>query len=566
MPPQITDSAKLNRRDVFSALSALGIGSAVWCRSVAAQVDENNVITADMIQQAEWISGLELTDDERQRTINSIKRLLRNFQRARAVLVDHHQEPAFAFNPAPWIQPSSQPTARNQATLVNAKPPALPDNDSDLAFLSIVQLGSLLRTRQITSVQLTKLYLSRLKKYDSILKCVVTLTEDLALKQAERADQEISAGRYRGPLHGIPWGAKDLIAIPGHPTTWGAAPFREQAFDFTATVAERLEAAGAVLVAKLTLGALAMGDKWFGGMTRNPWNVEQGSSGSSAGSAAAVVAGLVGFAIGTETHGSIISPCRRCGATGLRPTFGRVSRYGCMPLSWTLDKLGPIARGVEDCAVVLDAIHGFDEKDSSTVEQPFQWPATKPLNELRVGFVKTRAAAEDRADLRILKQLGVQLVEIELPSKLPTSAMLVMLDVEASTVFEELTRNHITESLNSWPTTFRAGQFIPAVEYLRAARVRRLLMDEMKDVMENVDLYVGGNDVTLCNLTGHPTIVMPNKLRTVNGTQTPGYITFTGRLYGESDLLNVAMAWQNATGFHLNHPDLSTNSDASPSN
>ena len=332
--------------------------------------------------------------------------------------------------------------------------------------------------------------------------------------------------------------------------------FKDQSFDFTATVAERLAEAGAVLVAKLTLGALAMGDKWFGGMTRNPWNPDQGSSGSSAGSASAVSAGLVGFAIGTETYGSIVSPSRRCGATGLRPTFGRISRHGCMPLSWTMDKLGPIARGVEDCAIVLDAVHGFDGHDPSAVDQPFDWPGSKPLDQLKVGYIKSRTKTDERSDLKVLKKLGVQLVEISLPNKYPVSSIVMMLESEASTVFDDITRKHITESLNSWPDTFRRGQFIPVVEYLRASRVRSLLLQEMRTVMEDVDLYVGGNDLALCNLTGHPTVVMPNGFREFNGRTVPGYITFTGRLYGEQNLLTVAQAWQNETGFHLKRPDL----------
>lgn len=541
----------------MSILSSLGIGSLVWCRALGAQVAQQNAVTAEMIQQAEWIAGLELTDDERQQTIDSMTSMLNDFQQLREVNVDHHDEPAFAFNPAPWLPPSGQPVVRNQARLVDVETPPQPVDDTALAFLPVAKLAPLMRSRQITSVQLTKLYLGRLKKYDPLLKCVVTLTEDLALRQAAEADREIAAGHYRGLLHGIPWGAKDLIAVPGYPTTWGAAPFKEQRLDITATVAERLQVAGAVLVGKLAMGALAMGDQWFGGMTRNPWNPVQGSSGSSAGSASAVAAGLVGFAIGTETHGSIISPCRRCGATGLRPTFGRVSRFGCMPLSWTLDKLGPITRGVEDCAIVLDAIHGFDGQDSAAVDRPFAWPPTTPLSEIRVGYVKNRIPAEERSDLQVLKELGVQLLPIQLPASIPVAAQLLMLDVEAATVFEDLTRKHVTESLNSWPATFRKGLLIPAVEYLRASRVRRLLMTEMKQLMDTVDVYVGGRDITLGNMTGHPTVVMPNQFRSNrDGLKTPGYITFTGQLYGETALLSVAKAWQNATGFHLQQPDI----------
>ena len=403
-------------------------------------------------------------------------------------------------------------------------------------------------------MELTKLYLERLKKYDPALHCVVTLTEDLALKQAEQADREIAAGRYRGPLHGIPWGAKDLISYPGYKTTWGATPFKDRVIDTKATVAKKLEEAGAVLVAKLTLGALAMGDQWFGGMTRNPWDIKRGSSGSSAGSASATSAGLVGFGIGSETLGSIVSPCRECGTTGLRPTFGRVSRHGCMTLSWSMDKLGPIARSVEDCALIFGAIHGSDGLDAAAIDRPFTWPLRRDLRSLKVGYFESRTPVKEREELKVLGELGVKLVPIALPTKYPVQAISLILGTEASAAFDDLTRQGITEGLNRWPRTFRLGEFVPAVEYIRANRVRSLLMQEMEEVMSKVDLYVGGNDLTLTNLTGHPTVVMPSKMFTQGGSERPGSITFTGRLYGEAELLAVAHAFQQATGYHLKHP------------
>ncbi len=326
----------------------------------------------------------------------------------------------------------------------------------------MTELSALLRTRQITSVQLTEIYLQRLRRFDPLLRCVVSFTDDLAFRQARQADQEISAGLYRGPLHGVPWGAKDLISYPGYKTTWGATPFRDQELDMKATVASRLEAAGAVLVAKLSLGALAMGDMWFGGRTRNPWNPAQGSSGSSAGSAAATAAGLVGFALGSETLGSIVSPCRRCGATGLRPTFGRVSRYGCMALAWSMDKIGPITRSVEDTALVLDAIHGYDGLDSTAVDAPFHWPPARELSTLTVGYFESnRRRDQPRPELDILKQLGVKLKPIELPEKFPSRDLVLMLDVEAGAAFDALTRQGVTEGLNSWPGTFRKRSSSP---------------------------------------------------------------------------------------------------------
>jgi Asp-tRNA(Asn)/Glu-tRNA(Gln) amidotransferase A subunit family amidase len=424
--------------------------------------------------------------------------------------------------------------------------------------LPVTELSSLIRSRQVTSTELTKLYLDRLKRFDALLKCVVNFTEDLALKQAAQADAEIAKGQYRGPLHGIPWGAKDLIAYPGYPTTWGAPQFKGRILNEKATVAARLEEAGAVLIAKLTLGALAMGDHWFGGITKSPWDPRRGSSGSSAGSASAVAAGLVGFAIGSETLGSIVSPCRACGATGLRPTFGRVSRHGCMSLAWSMDKIGPIARSVEDCALVFDAIHGHDGLDTSAVDQPFEWPPRRPLEGLKVGYVEQpRRPPDERQELHSLRAIGLELVPIKLPDGFPLEAITLMLGTEAATVFDELTRKHVSEGLNSWPDTFRQGQFVPAVEYLRAARVRTLLMRAMAKVMEKVDLYVGsGPDLVITNLTGHPTVVFPGNFSDRDGRPAPGSITLTGRLYDETTILAVAHAYQQATGNHLGQPPL----------
>jgi Asp-tRNA(Asn)/Glu-tRNA(Gln) amidotransferase A subunit family amidase len=378
----------------------------------------------------------------------------------------------------------------------------------------------------------------------------------LALAQAEKADREIAAGRYRGPLHGVPWGAKDLIAYPGFKTTWGAGVFQGQVLNEKATVARRLEEAGAVLVAKLTLGALAWGDEWFGGMTRNPWNPKEGSSGSSAGSASAAVAGLVGFAIGSETLGSIVSPCRRCGASGLRPTFGRVSRHGCMSLGWSMDKLGPICRSIEDCALVFGAIHGADGLDPTAVDRPFSWPAQRDLRTYSVGYIEGGPPVNERRELVVLKDLGVKLVPIKLPSKYPVGALTVILNTEAAAVFDDLTRRGISEGIGKWGSSFRQGEFVPAVEYLRANRVRTLLMREMQELMEGLDAYVGGDDLTITNLTGHPTAVLPDGMRKQNGVETPGSITFTGKLFGETELLALAHTYQEATGAHLKRPTL----------
>jgi Amidase len=332
--PRDQKTNKLPRRRVLKVLGSLGVGSAVFRRALAAQVQETGMVTPEMVQQAEWVAGLQLKPEDREAAARGLKQALDGFKKLRAVTLDNSVPPAVLFNPAPCNL--TQPSATRSRSASGTYPetaPQRPATDEDLAFLPVAQLAALIRARQVTSQELTKLYLSRLRQYDPVLRCVVTYTEELALKQAERADREIAAGQYRGPLHGIPWGAKDLIAVPGYKTTWGATPFKDQVIETKATIAARLEEAGAVLVAKLALGALAQGDQWFGKMTRNPWNVREGSSGSSAGSACATSAGLVAFAIGSETLGSIVSPCTRCGVTGLRPTFGRVSRFGCMTLS-----------------------------------------------------------------------------------------------------------------------------------------------------------------------------------------------------------------------------------------
>jgi Asp-tRNA(Asn)/Glu-tRNA(Gln) amidotransferase A subunit family amidase len=476
-------------------------------------------------------------------------------------------------------------------------------------------------TRKASSLALTEMYLQRLKRYDTVLKFTVTLTEERALAQAKEADRDIAAGKYRGPLHGMPWGAKDLLATKGYRTTWGAGGFESQMIDEDATVVQRLDKAGAVLVAKLTLGALALGDVWFGGVTRNPWNTNQGSSGSSAGPASATAAGCVAFSIGSETLGSISSPSTRCGCTGLRPTFGLVPRTGAMALSWSMDKLGPICRSVEDCALVLDAIYGPDGKDRAAINAAFRWDASTDWKKLRVGYLKTeferkpdeqqqptkeeppttpeeqkkreeqkkhqeaaRARAEyDRkyndAALAKLREMGVKLVPIEMP-KFPYSAMITMLTAESAAAFDELTRTGKDKLLTSqkdydWPNTFRTARFIPAVEYIQAARARRLVMDAVAKVFDEFDVIVAptnSNQLLITNLTGNPAVILPNGLRgndapkpisdepgdrqNVGGPGTPTSLTFLGRLFGEGNLLALARAYQEASGFHLQHPKL----------
>jgi Asp-tRNA(Asn)/Glu-tRNA(Gln) amidotransferase A subunit family amidase len=578
----------ISRRRVLGVLAGLGIGTETWRRALAQQVAEQGAVTAEMLKAAEWISGVELSDEDRESTARALRGLLRNFAALREVKIGYDVTPAVTFAAQPRPLPAMR-AVRNRAMLSEAAAGARPDSDDALAFAPVTELAALIRSRQVTSLELTQLALSRLKKFNGLLKCVVNYTEEDALKMARKADQEIAAGIYRGPLHGIPWGAKDLIAYPGYPTTWGATPFKEQKLDYKATVVRRLEEAGAVLVAKLSMGALAQGDQWYEGRTNNPWNPREGSSGSSAGSAAAVGGGLVPFALGSETIGSIISPCRQCSVTGLRPTFGRVSRQGCMTLAWSLDKIGPIARSVEDCALVLDATHGADGVDLTAIDQPFDWPPRRDLRELRVGYLAPVEGQPEPPELGVLRTLGVKLVPFKLPDGLPVDALRIMLTAESATVFDELTRQGVTEGLNLWPGTFRQAQFLPAIEYLRAARVRTLLMRSMDEAIQGLDLYVGGNDLMITNFTGHPTVVLPYGTRRTGGRRgrgrrgggdgergaqvrsgegenrgptpaptpvQPGAVTFTGRLFGESDLLAVAHAFQLATGDHLRRPPL----------
>lgn len=529
------------------------------------QAQEKNSVTREMVAAAENLLGLSFSDAQRDSMLGDLQENLDNFKKLRTITLDNSVPPALAFNPIPAGMKFA--TQRLQPVWSAPAKITVPANLEALAFASVGDLAELIRTRQITSTQLTKMYLDRLKKYGPKLECVIMLTEELALKQAQRADAEIAAGKYRGPLHGIPYGAKDLLAAKGYKTTWGSVPYKDQMIDADATVIQRLEAAGAVLVAKLTLGELAWGDVWFGGKTRNPWNLEQGSSGSSAGSAAATAAGLVAFAIGTETWGSIVSPSTRCGVTGLRPTYGRVSRAGAMALSWSMDKIGPICRTVEDCALVFNAISGPDGVDQSVVDLPFNYNAQTPLRQLRIGYYQsafeqdTTNKARNGAVLAKLRELGAQLTPVELPDY-PVNDISFILSAEAAAAFDELTRSGrddlmVRQIRNAWPNAFRAARFLPAVEYIQANRVRYLLIQAMEKVMAHVDVYVtpsfGGSNLLLTNLTGHPCVVLPNGF---DQKGSPTSISFVGRLYGEANTLAVAKAYQDATDFHKKHPPL----------
>ena len=536
-------------------------------------------ITKEMMQATEKLIGIELTDAQEAMALGGVNRNLDAYEANRKVDVPLDTEPAIAFHPARAKKKLYGPKTRFRFGRVEL--PQFKTVD-ELAFATVPQLAELLRTRRITSTELTKMYLARLKKYGEKLLCVVTLTEDLALKQAAAADAEIKRGKYRGPLHGIPWGAKDLFATKGIKTTWGAEPYRDQVIDYDSTVVERLNDAGAVLVAKLSMGALAQGARWFAGVTRNPWQPEEaqtGSSGSSAGPAAATAGGLVGFSIGTETLGSIVSPSSRCGVTGLRPTYGRVSRYGAMGLSWTMDKIGPMCRGVEDCAAVLNAIYGPDGKDITVGDAPFNWNPNTNISPLRIGYLKTefdgpttppqneqqRAQAEQRrvlykTALEVLEKAGAKLTPIELP-KFSAGSLRFILSAEAAAAFDDITRDGRVNQLSGqapfdWPNTFRTSRFIPAVEYLRAQRARTLLMHEMERLMSQWDVFVspapGSASLLVTNLTGHPTVVLPCGF--VN--ELPIAMMFTGGVYDEVSPLRVALAYERATKWHTMHPKL----------
>ncbi|MDX9697780.1 MAG: amidase, partial [Bacteroidales bacterium] len=445
----------------------------------------------------------------------------------------------------------------------------LPKDKAEIAFLTVYELASLIKEKKISSVELTQLYIDRIKQYGDTLECIITLTEDLAMAQAKGADEEIAKGNYRGYLHGIPYGLKDLFSVPEYKTTWGSVPYKDQVLDETATVYKKLEEAGAVLVAKLSLGELAMDNVWFDGETKNPWDLTQGSSGSSAGSAAATSAGLLAFAIGTETWGSIVSPSTRCGVTGLRPTFGRVSRYGAMALSWTMDKVGPICRSAYDCALVFDVIRGSDSLDKTSVDFPFNFDIKTNITKLRVGYLKELFEGEnypgkstDLKTLEVLKSMGVNLTAVKLPDDLPVESCAIILEAEAGAAFDELTRSNDDDKMRlqhkyAWPNIFRKARFIPAVEYIQASRVRDLLIQEFHQMIKEYDVIVcpsfGGDQLLMTNLTGHPCVVVPNGFDNDNH---PTSISFIGNLYDEATLLAFAKAYQDITEWDEQVPPL----------
>ena len=618
----------LDRRCFLTACSRIGIASPLFpgiLYTLAAQAQDTDqskppTITPDMIDAAAVLAAIgPFTDEQKKMMIDGLVDNNGSYKAIRKLKLPNSVAPAYVFHPLP---PGTTLPGGNRNIIsfvpLGIEPPA-PARIEDLAFATVAELGSLLRTRKITSLALTQMFLARLKRYDAKLHFFTNLTEERALAQAKAADAEIAAGKYRGPLHGIPWGAKDLLAVKGYPTTWGAGGFEHQVIDEDATVVQRLDAAGAILVAKLTLGALAMGDVWYGGRTRNPWNPEQGSSGSSAGPASAVAAGCLPFAIGSETLGSISSPSTRCGTTGLRPTFGFVPRTGAMALSWTMDKLGPIARSAEDCALVLQAITGPDGKDASVAPAEFAWNPNPDWRSLRIGYLNSefdplrplkreeapanetpdkkkerdkrnaeqiaahaRRAYDQRYDLAALDKLrsmGVKLIPVELPN-LPYGAMADLLTAEAAAAFDDLTRSGRDSLLTAqgpedWPNSFRVARFYPAVEYIQANRARSLAVQQVSALFDQVDIIVTpttGKQLVATNLTGHPALIVPNGFRgsdapkppqiddgdndDIGGPGTPVSLTFLAGHYRDAQLAAFGLAYQQATDFHKQHPKL----------
>ncbi|PKL82862.1 MAG: amidase [Ignavibacteriae bacterium HGW-Ignavibacteriae-3] len=523
------------------------------------------MIKKEMIPIAEKIIGLEFTDAERDSMQDALNDQLGNYENIHKIRLDNSIPPAVIFNPIPVgfkFDRKQRPVKFSDYSYVK-----LPVNIEEIAFYSIGELAHLIKTRKITSVRLTSFFLERLKKYAPALHCIVTLTEERALHEAQKMDEEISKGKYRGLLHGIPYGVKDLFSTKKYKTTWGATPYKDQLIDADAAVIIKLEEAGAVLCAKLSMGALARGDVWFGGMTRNPWDTTKGSSGSSAGVASAVSAGLLPFGIGTETNGSIVSPSTVCGVTGLRPTYGRVSRDGAMALSWSMDKAGPLCRNSEDLAIVFNSIYGPDGKDQTVYDVPFNYQPKIDFKKLKIGYLKKDFEKKyafhrnDSLTIKKMEELGAQLIPVELPD-MRTNDLRIILTAESAAAFDELTRSGkddllVQQTKRAWPNTFRSARFIPAVEYINANRIRYILIQEMAKLMEQIDFYIapswGGSNLLLTNLSGHPLVVVPNGFLE-NGTLTS--FVFVGKLFDEGKIIAAAKIYQDATDYHKKHPKL----------
>ena len=556
-----------NLSGIILFLSLLGL---VACNMQDAEEEGASYVEVIIDSVYHTMNPMDLEFDEEELTMidSGMADLIDAYREIRAYGLPNSTPPAMQFNPLPYGFVLPDPTTPIAWKIpIDIEKPA---EEADLAFMSIPELASLLRSGEISCLALTEFYLNRLKKHDPSLHCVVSLTEEYAIEQAKILDLELASGKDRGILHGIPYGAKDLFSFPGYRTTWGAAAYQDQELDETAGIIEKLEEAGAILLSKTTLGALAMGDVWFADTTRNPWNLEEGSSGSSAGSASATAAGLLPFAIGTETWGSIVSPATRCGTSGLRPTYGRVTRSGAMALSWSMDKVGPICRSASDCAIVFEAIRGLDPRDKTLLDVGFTYPKEVDLSQLKIGYFKSAFDSRygtskfDKESLQVLRKMGARLIPVELDNDtLPTYALSIILEAEAAAAFDELTRSNrdsllVRQHRFAWPNTFRTARYITAVEYIQANRIRHDLIEDYHSRMKEFDVVVtpsfqGGNHLLATNLTGHPVVVVPNGFEE---SGSPTSISFLGNLFEEGILLAVAAAYQEATGFHKERPPL----------
>ena len=555
---------KLRRRSFLAWCSSVGVGSTLFPNLLWAQ-SKNGLksITNEMIDSAARLAGLSFSQIDREEMVLGINANLASYKALRKIRIDQNTPPPIYFNPAV----PGQKFSKKRKPFIQSKRMSVsrPSNLEEIAFWPITDLSQLIESRQVSSEELTQMYLKRIKQHDSKLNSVITLTEKLAIKQARKMDREIKAGNYRSSLHGIPWGAKDVIAKSGYRTTWGAKAYRNQVIDYDATLVSRLEEAGAVLIAKLSTGEIARGDRWFDKQTRNPWKINEGSGGSSAGPGSATAAGLVGFSIGSDTTGSILGPSRTCGISGLRPTFGRISRHGVMPVCWSLDKVGPMCRSVEDCAIVFQSIHGPDNQDLSLVDMPFNWNGNKNLKELRIGYIEEafneNTHPNDMETLECLRGMGAELQPIRLPKHAGMDALQMLL-VDEAAAFDELIQTgkvdlFLQDRVEPEDMLMRIARLMPAVEYLQIQRLRMLMMQGMERALRNIDVYIapheGNTNTTTTALTGHPGISVPNGFDK-NGKPTG--ILFVGKLYDEANLMIAAKTYQDANNFHLVYPRL----------
>jgi Asp-tRNA(Asn)/Glu-tRNA(Gln) amidotransferase A subunit family amidase len=561
-----------NRRRFLSALSAMGFAPTLLPDALTVVAGRAETITIEMLSAAQQLAGISFTQTELEAIaarLNAATGYAAGYDALRAAKLGNDTPFALVFNPIIPGTNVPQGESHLRPSSISIK---RPDTDEALAFLPVTHLAHLIQSRQISSRELTELYLARLARYDAVLHCVVSLTPEIAREEASAADAEIAAGRYRGPLHGIPYGLKDLFSVRGTTTGWGASPYRAQRLDVDATVYTRLRVAGAVLVAKLSAGALALGAQWYGGLTRNPWNIAQDAAGSSAGPGSATAAALVGFSVGTDTGGSILSPAARNGVTGLRSSFGRVSRHGAMALAWTQDVVGPMCRSAEDCAIVLSVIHGRDDHDNSLLDIPFQWDTSRSVRSLKVGYLRDAVGEgtdvtslsqlervtrqNNAAALGVIRELGVKVEPMELP-RVPVEAIDFIRYAETAAAFDEITRDNRLREIEDGPersrrpAEIRAARFIPAVEYVQANRFRTRVMQQMHDTMKDIDVVLGA-DTRITNRTGHPVVSIPSGF--FNGSPTG--LSMTGKLFGDAEVLLLARAFQEQTTHHSQRPSL----------